>query len=372
LNKDKEGENLEERPIEEVLQIKPRGTELSDMVEEYYDSQKKRISYQLKILSRGKNELKRKIKDPEVLKIVLAFEDALRKKESFEKAFTEAINQLRALNMKKEDVPYFVLIEMIKSRPFQKVIEYLKTQLEEEGKWSKWSEEMYYRYRKQEDSILKTLKEVVEPWPVWQEWLQFVKGIDLPMAAQIKGGFETALGPGETIGSHFRNPSQMRQFAGLGDPQKSKRVKGEKLHCNLRLKATLLGRLAPCFLRQVDRRTGKSKSGYRDLYLKFKEEEIRKCQAKGIRIVPAAKLPEKDGKKYEPPGLISEGHIHQRALRKMMQIFINHLWEISRRIEGLPAGPESSYAFAKLKHPISSYIPPIMDVERIEEEEEEE
>lgn len=357
-------EKIEERPFEErILLAPPRGTELSDMVEEFWESQRRRIAYQLKIVSRARHALKRRINDEKVLKVVLDFEEALRKKESFEEAFEEASKKLEALENKEQAEPYFNLVIMVRSKkPFTKIIEYVKPLLIEEGKWSSWTEEMYRRYKLQEETIMKIIKEAVESWSVWQNWLRLLYGIDLLLAAQIKGGFESALGPGETLGTHFKNPSQMRQYAGLGDPKKSRRVKGEKLHCNLKLKSALLGRLGPSFIRQVDRETGKSKSGYRRLYLQFKEAEIKKAKEKGLKIVPSTKLPERDGKKYEPPGVISEGHIHQRALRKTMQIFVNHLWEECRKAEGLPAGPEFSYAFAVLGHPKESYIPPIRDI----------
>jgi hypothetical protein len=362
----KKGEKeREERSFEEkALLVPPRGTELSDLVEEFWDSQRKRIMFQLKIISRSKNELKRMIKSKKVLQVILDFEEALKKKESFENAYGEAMKKLESLKGKEEAKPYFILVKMVYQRkPFERIVEYIKPLLKEKGRWSDWTETLFYTHREQEKRIEKVIKEAVEPWPVWQNWLQFVRGIDLLLAAQLKGGLESALSPEETIGRHFIKPSQMRQFAGVGDPEKSKRKKGEPLHCNLKLKSLLLGRIASSFLRQVDKRSGESKSGYRNLYLKFKETIIEKCKAKGIKIVPASKLPERDGKKFEPEGVISEGHIHQQAMRKMMQIFVNHVWEVSRKAEGLPAGPEESYAFKVLGHPLSSYIRPIKDIE---------
>ena len=352
----------EERPFEEIaLLAPPRGTELSDMVEELLKSQQGRVAYQLKIISQSKNALRRMVKDKNVLQVILEFEEALKKKVGFEKALENAMKELESLENREEARPYFTLAKMVKQgKPFEKIIEYVKPLMKE--KWSDWTEMWYRRYRDQEERIKKRIKETVESWPVWQNWLQYVRGVDLVLAAEIKGGFESALAPGESLGTHFKTPSQMRQFAGLGDVAKSKRVRREKLHCNLALKSVLLGRIGPSFLRQVDRKTGESKSGYRDLYLKFKEREIEKCKTKGLKIVPASQLPEKEGKKYESPGVISEGHVHQRALRKMMQIFVNHLWEECRKAEGLPAGPEASYAFTVLRHPLSSYIPPIKDI----------
>jgi hypothetical protein len=102
------------------------------------------------------------------------------------------------------------------------------------------------------------------------------------------------------------------------------------------------------------------KSGYRKLYDAEKERLIRRCQQRGIIIVPASKLPtNSQGKRYEPEGIISIGHIHWMALHNTVKKFIHHLFEEWRKAEGLPS--RLPYVFEKLGHPKSSYIPPIRD-----------
>lgn len=94
---------------------------------------------------------------------------------------------------------------------------------------------------------------------------------------------------------------------------------------------------------------------FSNYYLREKEKAIQQFLNKGWKIVPAAELP-KDStkKKYEPEGIISEGHIHNRALRKLIKLFIACLWLIWREIEGLPL--TKPYAIEKLNH--SSFINP--------------
>ncbi len=77
--------------------------------------------------------------------------------------------------------------------------------------------------------------------------------------------------------------------------------------------------------------------------------------------MPATKLPkDKNGKRYEPEGIISAGHVHNQALRKMIKLFLACLWLKWREAEGLPV--TKPYAIDKLGH--NSYIDPWEMVDR--------
>jgi hypothetical protein len=96
-------------------------------------------------------------------------------------------------------------------------------------------------------------------------------------------------------------------------------------------------------------------------YLREKEKEVQKCLNRGWKIVPAAELPkDKNGKRYEPEGIISEGHIHNRALRKIIKLFQACLFLTWREAEGLPA--TKPYAIDVLGH--DSMIDPWKMVDR--------
>ena len=101
-------------------------------------------------------------------------------------------------------------------------------------------------------------------------------------------------------------------------------------------------------------------SHYARFYLEAKAKELEKLARQGIAVVPASSLPTRNGKKYEPEGVISEGHVHNRALRKMIKLFLAHLWQVWRQAEGLPV-PEP-YALAELGH--SHYLDPWDFVDR--------
>lgn len=96
-------------------------------------------------------------------------------------------------------------------------------------------------------------------------------------------------------------------------------------------------------------------------YLRQKDKEVQQFLNKGWKIVPATELPKgKDGKRHEQEGIISEGHIHNRALRKMIKLFEGCLFLAWREAEGLP--PTKPYAIEILGH--DSMIEPWEMVDR--------
>ena len=95
-----------------------------------------------------------------------------------------------------------------------------------------------------------------------------------------------------------------------------KRTPGYQSNWNDRLKV-LAWKASGSFVKQ-----SASKSQYRKLYDKVKKEE-RKNHPK--KIVSKGKT------------TFNDGHIHNRAMRKVAKIFLAHLWQTWRRQEGLEA-----------------------------------
>jgi len=360
VHNEKEGEEAVPE-IPEIIELK--GTEFSEAAAEFWDEQRARIRYQLKIIAGAKWALKQEIStrcSKEAVKAITDFEEALKAKRSFEEAFTKAQKTLEEVGEWEKCASYFALYEMVKrKRSFEKIIGFLKPKLLQLERWSEWRARMYLRHEEHEEEMLEQLRVSMGERPVWNNWLNEVQGMGLVLAAQVTGGFETALEPGETLGSHFKGASQMIAFAGLDvDPKTGKawkRVKGEKLRYNAMLRSVLIGRVGSSFLKQ-----NPAKSGYRRLYDQQKARLIKRFEKEGAKIVPSSKLPKNsEGKRYEPKGIISEGHLHQMALRATVKIFVHHFWEEVRRSEGLPCG--LPYVIDVLGHPASSYIPPIRD-----------
>jgi len=101
-----------------------------------------------------------------------------------------------------------------------------------------------------------------------------------------------------------------------------KRTTGYQSNWNDRLKV-LAWKASGSFVKQ-----SASKSKYRKLYDKIKKEERKNHP---LKIVEKGKT------------TFNDGHIHNRAMRKVAKIFLAHLWQTWRRQEGL----EASEPYAK-------------------------
>ncbi|MEK7138364.1 MAG: hypothetical protein AAB787_02530 [Patescibacteria group bacterium] len=90
------------------------------------------------------------------------------------------------------------------------------------------------------------------------------------------------------------------------------------------------------------------------------EQELKRLterfEREGKKIVPAAELPKNKGKKYEPDGVISLGHVRNMAMRKMIKLFLSCLWQVWREAEGLPV--TVPYSIGIQRHDESHLIKP--------------
>jgi len=171
------------------------------------------------------------------------------------------------------------------------------------------------------------------------EWFSRVKGVGRENIGKVVSPVDI-----ERAGTI----SALWKFSGFGvkygkAPRREKG--GGKLEYNSHLRS-MCWRLANSLMR--------AKGCFYDYYVAQKDRYAESYQARGIKIIPAAKLPKKDGKQYEPEDMISEGHVHNQALRKMIKLFLSCLWLTWREAEGLPIS--KPYAIDQLKH--ESFIDP--------------
>jgi len=162
--------------------------------------------------------------------------------------------------------------------------------------------------------ILKELSE----YKIWNEWLKNISGIG-PISAGGLIGWIRDIGRFDTI-------SKLYAYCGLGvtkDGKAQRREKGKKINWHPKLK-TLCWKIAKNFVRR-----GKS---YRKFYDKVKKEYKEK-------------YPEK-----------TKIHIENMTLRKVVKLFLAHLWVVWRQLENLKIS--SPYPVEKLK---KKYIPPFED-----------
>ena len=146
------------------------------------------------------------------------------------------------------------------------------------------------------------------------EYMTEVKGVGEILSAKVISMID--IERADTVSALWR-------YAGYGviNGEREKPIKGEKLHYNKRLKST-------CYL--IGSSFLKSNSPYRQIYDNAKEYyEINRTDWTKL-------------------------HRHNAAMRKMIKVWLSHLWEVWRKIEGLPV--RNIYAEGKLGH--NHYIKP--------------
>ena len=200
-------------------------------------------------------------------------------------------------------------------------------------------------------------KERTEPPSELAEWLDFwnhagetvinnalkrwVEGPDSPPEA--KWAYEQ-IGIGPVIASGLSahidvaksdTISSLWKFAGQA-PGFDRKTKGQKLCYNARLK-TLCWKIGESWVKV----SGKEGATYGKLYVDFKTEEIRRNEsghyAEAAKKELAAKSFKTDNatKKRLLEGKLSDGHLHARAKRRTVKIFLSHYWLIARKARGL-------------------------------------
>lgn len=182
--------------------------------------------------------------------------------------------------------------------------------LEEEMRMArKWFEV----YEQLEDQADKEIISLVKDHPMMKQ-LKHVRGVGPMLGAKMISMID--IGRADSVSALWR-------YAGYGviDGQRERPVKGEKLHYNMRLKTTMY-LIGASFL--------KSSSPYRRTY-------------DDAKAYYQANRPE-----------WTKAHIHQASMRKMIKVFLSHVWSRWRMIEGLPL--RDLYVTERLGH--TTYFSP--------------
>lgn len=179
-----------------------------------------------------------------------------------------------------------------------------------------------------ETKYKRAMLDFVRGEEIYECFLQKIKGIGPVLSAKLI----KALGDCST----FETVSKLWAYCGLSvvNGVAPKRKKGEKTSFNPKMRA-LLWNVSTSFLKQ-------NKAYYREIY----DSEKEKQKAKTYK---APYLLEKYGTSYKKTDtMLSKGHIHNRALRKMGKIFLDHFWHIARELNDLPA--KKNYVEGVLRH----------------------
>ncbi len=208
------------------------------------------------------------------------------------------------------------------------------------------TDELLRRLQEVEDYADGRMATLLTSHPAYP-WFSRVKGVGQENIGKVIGLMDIT--KADTL-------SSLWSFAGFGvvNGKAPKREKGGgKLAYNSRLR-TMCWRLGTSLL--------KGGGCFYEYYAREKEKYLVRYRAEGKKIIPAAQLPTRDGKRYEPEGVISEGHVHNQALRKMIKLFLASLWIVWREAEGLDT--RNPYVIEKLGH--AGFISPWEMVDREE------
>lgn len=182
------------------------------------------------------------------------------------------------------------------------------------------TEEVLERLKCLEAFLDERIAGILEKHPA-HPWFSRVKGIGKENIGKVIGFIDikranTVSGLWKYAGYHVVNGKAPR-------PQKN-----ERLSYNKKLR-TMCWRVGGSLI--------KAKGKFYDHYVSQKERLTRRYIDEGIKIVPANSMP-KEAKGMPPieSGFISQGHLNNRAFRKMIKLFLSCLWVVWRKAVGLP------------------------------------
>lgn len=246
-----------------------------------------------------------------------------------ERATSEDKNNREKRTTQEEPLPLFLFKLHNEIQKLRVACDVRKTHLLKQGKDDKTTEIVGMKIKDVEDELTRIIEKIVEKHPVWLIWGSKVLGVGKYSLAKIMAVADINIAI---------NISKLRRFAGYMPGEK--RVKGEKLHFCMPLKVHMW---------KVGQNLLRAKGSYYRYYLEMKDYYTKRAEKQGLKILSL--------NRKEKEGEISKAHIHNMALRKMIQLFLAHLWVVWRRAEGLPL--TDPYPIAHLGH--ADYIEPFYD-----------
>ena len=203
------------------------------------------------------------------------------------------------------------------------------THLAKQNKADAPSEEAFGRLKELESWIDIRVAEKLAYHPAYH-WFSTIKGIGSENIGKVLRYLD--INKASYISSFWK-------YAGYSveDGKSPRAKKGEKTTYNYRLR-TFCWRLGVALR--------KARGAYYDYYVERKAIEKEKFIKLGFQVVTAEEF--KKLKKEAKETTVSEVWVNNRALRKMIKLFLSHLFVVWREAEGLPVSPP--YAIERLGH----------------------
>lgn len=230
----------------------------------------------------------------------------------------------------------FLINALVRMQKWRVGAQVRNAHLENQERMDENTTSVFAKVLETEKFIIDLVAQTIVEHPAYS-WFSRIKGIGKENIAKVVGLCDINRAP--TI-------SALWKFAGyhVVDGHAPKMVKGQKSDHNRTLRM-MCWRLAESIVKNGYLHGG---SHYYDFYLQELENYKQKYASQNIKIAPAAEMPKKEGKIYEPTGWISVGHVQNQAKRKMIKLFLSHLWLVWRKAENLPT--RAPYVHEKLGH----------------------
>ena len=181
--------------------------------------------------------------------------------------------------------------------------------------------------RNLEDKYKNTMKKFVKTKAVYLQYLSKIRGMGPILSTNVIKNFGDC--------SQYETVSKLWAHCGYSvvNGKTPKREKGQTINYNPKLK-TLVWKISDSLMKL-------NKGFYRKVY---DEEKSRQA----ARIFEKGELAKKYNGYGDEDVQLSKGHAHNRALRKMAKIFLDHYWHAARQLNGLKA--EKNYVEGVLNH----------------------
>lgn len=179
-----------------------------------------------------------------------------------------------------------------------------------------------------ENEYKKLMAKGVKKETIFIEFLDKIRGIGAVHSANLIKAFGDC--------GTYERLSKLRAHAGYSvreDNRAPFREKGKEIHYNPKIR-TMVWKISDNLMKQ-------NKGFYRKIYDEHKKKQLDREFEEGFLAETYRGYKKEDTK-------LSKGHAHNRALRKMMVLFLSHFWEASRELNGYPA--EKTYVEGVLNH----------------------
>lgn len=238
------------------------------------------------------------------------------------------------------------------------------------------AEKLFKDIKAQEKDAVKMAMAIVKKSPIWDEFFENIKGIGPCLSTSLMAEIRD-IGRFDTISALWAYIGLIAEYYKLECTKKGKKhnlIMSSNKHKTCQVFKNKKKELCNTPLKVIEKITGKSpkretgyhyffnsrlkmicwkvagqlvKQGdpfYRGIYDKAKILYQNKAKADGLEIISATEISDKEDKtKY-----ISKDHVDNRAKRKLVKIFISHLWEAWRLSENMAI--RKPYVIEKMGH----------------------